>query len=152
MNFVQKSSKSCRGVTDLNRQKVNLMELQYLNGGVPQSQRSEPKTITCEALESQLVFPVCHSVAHPLTVYTAIFSDYEPTLTRWKTMKEFIFLSEFFCGYCLDTCLFACKRRSLDDQYFMVIFKLKVDKKVGIAVRLTELETSLKLQKQGKNY
>ena len=60
-------------------------------------------------------------------------------------MKEFIFLSEIFCGYCLDTCLFACKRRSLDDQYFMVIFKLKVDKKVGIAV-------NLKLQKQGKSY
>ena len=67
-------------------------------------------------------------------------------------MKELEYLSEILYGYCLDMCLCACKRLSLDDHYFMVIFKLKVDKKVGIAVRLTKLETSLKLQKQGKNY
>ena len=67
-------------------------------------------------------------------------------------MKELGYLSEILCGYCLDTSLCTCKRLSLDDHYFIWIFKLKVGKKVGIAVWLTELETSLKLQKQGKNY
>ena len=58
-------------------------------------------------------------------------------------MKEFIFLSEFFCGYCLDTCLFACKRITLDDHYFMVIFVLKVGKKVRIS-SFTELQNKVK--------
>ena len=40
-------------------------------------------------------------------------------------------MSEFFCGYCLDICLFACKRRCLDYQYLIGIFKPKVGKKVG---------------------
>ena len=102
-------------------------------------------------LESQLVFLVCHSVAARLTIYITFFR-------LWAnfnlTEKAFILGISFwfFCRYCLDTCLCACKRLSLDDHYFIWIFKLKVGKKVRIAVQLTELEISLKLQKQGKNY
>ena len=32
------------------------------------------------------------------------------------------YLSEISCAYCLDTCLYAYKRISLDDEYFMLIF------------------------------
>ena len=67
-------------------------------------------------------------------------------------MKELEYLSEILWDYCLDAYLSVSKRISLDDHYFIWIFKLKVGKEVGIAVWLTELETSLKLQKQGKNY
>ena len=67
-------------------------------------------------------------------------------------MKDLEYLSEILWYYCLDVYLSVSRRISLDDHTFILIFIIKLGKKVGIAVRVTELETSLKLQKQGKNY
>ena len=53
------------------------------------------------------------------------------------------YLSEFFCGYCLVICLCACKRISLDDQYFMSILIIE---NWNLAV-LTELQNKEKRPK-----
>ena len=51
-------------------------------------------------------------------------------------MKELEYLSEISCGYCLDTSLCACKRLSLEDQYFMWIFMYE-NWDLAVSVRLT---------------
>ena len=48
----------------------------------------------------------------------------------------------------MDVCLSACKRITLDDQYFLWIFTLEVDKKFGFST-LVQLDVS---SKQGKKY
>ena len=69
--------------------------------------------------------------------------EYWPTSSWQKMALPLDYLSEFFYGYCLYTYLYACKRISLDDHYFMVNFTFKFGqkmKKVGIAVQLTKLQ------------
>ena len=56
-------------------------------------------------------------------------------------MKELEYLFEILWDYCLDVYLSVSRRISLDDHSFIVIFIIKVGKKVGIAVQLNELET-----------
>ena len=51
----------------------------------------------------------------------------------------YIFLSEYFCGYCLCVWLSVCKRISLDGNYLLVIFILKV----GIKVRITVMKNKV---------
>ena len=68
---------------------------------------------------------------------------YWPTLSSWKIALPLEYLSDFLCGYCLGVCVSACKRISLDYNYFMLIFKLKVgmfDKNLELAVRLTVIK------------
>ena len=47
------------------------------------------------------------------------------------------YLSESFCAYLLDVYLSACKRITLDDHYFIVIFVIKVGQKLDLSVWLT---------------
>ena len=54
-----------------------------------------------------------------------IHTDYEATLTLWIMALGLEYLSEMFCGYCLDVYLSACKRISLDGYYFLWIFTVK---------------------------
>ena len=52
--------------------------------------------------------------------------EYLQTSTQWKKALALEYLSDFFCGYCLGVYLSECRRITLDDHYFMVIFMLKV--------------------------
>ena len=54
-------------------------------------------------------------------VDTRSFSEYWPTSTSQKKHFYLDYLSENFCAKYLDTCLYACQRRCLDDQYFIGI-------------------------------
>ena len=66
-------------------------------------------------------------------------------------MKELRFLSQFFCGYCLNTCLWACKRISLDGIYFMVILTLK-NQKYSSEVQLEYIQKKVKITKMSHEF
>ena len=54
------------------------------------------------------------------------------------------YISDFFFGYCLGVYLSVCKRISVDDQYFIVIFMFKVGnivQNLDLAVWLTVNKT-----------
>ena len=48
------------------------------------------------------------------------------------TMKDYEYLSQIWWDYCLDTCLPACKRISLDGNYFWLILMLKLKVKITL--------------------
>ena len=74
------------------------------------------------------------------------YSDYEATLANFFTQKYLEFIFENSQDYCVDIGLCACKRISLDGNYFVGIFHVEVGEKN------LELTVSTVCTKQGKNY
>ena len=60
------------------------------------------------------------------------FLEYEATSANFFYLKYLEYVSETLWDYCLDVWLSVCKRSSLDDQYLLVIFIVKVGEKQGI--------------------
>ena len=112
---------------------------------MPQSHWSKPKRIEGGRPLSHTEWPCWSSWSLCMAGWQSehINTKYWQFWINFWTMKELEYLSENSCGYCLDTCLYAYKRNSLDDHYFMVIFALKVEKKVGIS-SFTKLQNKCK--------
>ena len=74
------------------------------------------------------------------------YLDYEATLANIFTKKYLEFIFKRSQDYCMDIGLYVSKRVSLDGNYFMVIFHVKVGDKIWI------LTISTVSTEQGKNY
>ena len=79
-------------------------------------------------------------------VWIHVFTEYYVSLAIVLTKNELEFLYKNSQDYCTDTGASACKKITLESNYLLVIFCVKVGKKIGI------LTVSTVSTKQGKKY
>ena len=111
-----------------NWQKVLIRAREWATKPMRQSEDNRKATLTTSRESHRMPVGLLGLSACSKGSVDVRFLDYESSLSWQKTGFQFEYLSEHLYGNCLDTCLSVYKRMCLDDQYFLVIFQLKLRK------------------------